>query len=60
MQLLYEETTMMTFHEWRDELERRYNVMPRWYWDNMSCRDRYQQYCDECLDKLHGVGYVEG
>jgi hypothetical protein len=51
---------MMTFHEWRDELERRYNVMPRWYWDNMSCRDRYQQYCDECLDKLHGVGYVEG
>ncbi len=47
---------MLTFYEWRDEQERRYDVMPRWYWDTATCRDKYNQYCERYEDHLNGTG----
>ena len=37
---------MMTFFEWRDEMERRYDRMPQWYFDPMRCKSEYIEYCD--------------
>ena len=48
----------MTFYEWIDDLERRYNRMPRWYYDPMVCKSRYEEYCDTWREK-HGMSYEE-
>lgn len=37
---------MMTFFEWCDEMERRYDRMPQWYFDPMRCKSEYIEYCD--------------
>ncbi len=49
---------MMTFFEWRDEMERRYDRMPRWYFDPMRCKSEYLEYCDTWREQ-HGMSYDE-
>jgi len=50
--------TMMTFFEWRDEMERRYDRMPRWYFDPMRCKSEYLEYCETWREK-YGMSYDE-
>ena len=45
---------MMTFFEWCDELERRYDRMPRWYFDLMRRKSEYVEYCDRWREQ-HGM-----
>lgn len=49
---------MMTFYEWCDELERRYNRMPRWYFDLMHRKSAYLAYCDR-WEEQYGMSYDE-
>lgn len=49
---------MMTFFEWCDELERRYDRMPRWYFDLMRRKSEYLAYCDR-WEEQYGMSYDE-
>ena len=49
---------MMTFFEWCDELERRYDRMPRCYFDLMRRKSEYVEYCDTWREQ-HGMSYDE-
>ena len=55
MQLLYEETTMMTKYEFADEYERRFDgPLPKWMYDPMAFQAKYLEYCDEWEAKYGG------
>jgi hypothetical protein len=38
------------FAAWRTGLERRYTVMPPWYWDDRTCRQRYVVHIRSAID----------
>lgn len=38
------------FAAWRAGLERRYTVMPLWYWDDRACRRHYVAHIRTALD----------
>jgi len=38
---------MKTFYEWSDDLERRYDTMPKWFFDHQGCRSAYLSYCED-------------
>lgn len=38
------------FGVWRAGLERRYTVMPAWYWNGQECRRRYIAHIDTVID----------
>ena len=38
------------FCAWRAGLERRYTVMPPWYWNEQDCRQRYIAHIRTALD----------
>lgn len=38
------------FCAWRTGLERRYTVMPPWYWNEQACRRRYAAHIRTTLD----------
>ena len=35
---------------WRNALERRYSVMPPWYWNESTCRQNYASHIQSVLD----------
>lgn len=37
------------YGDWRTALERRYAVMPFWYWDTVVCHRNYTEYVQERL-----------
>jgi hypothetical protein len=37
------------YGDWRAAQERRYTVMPLWYWDTMNCRRNYAAYIQDRL-----------
>jgi len=45
---------MMTKYEWADEYERRYERLPKWFFDPMTCKAKYLEYCDEWEAKYGG------
>lgn len=38
------------FSAWRSGLERRYTVMPRWYWNERDCRRHYISHVQAAID----------
>jgi hypothetical protein len=38
------------FDAWRAGLERRYTVMPLWYWDDRHCRENYISHIRAAID----------
>lgn len=38
------------FDAWRSNLERRYTVMPLWYWDDRKCRQQYAHHVRRAID----------
>jgi len=38
------------FSAWRTGLERRYTVMPRWYWNEQECRQHYISHVQAAID----------
>jgi len=38
------------FCAWRAGLERRYTVMPPWYWSEQDCRERYVAHIRTAID----------
>jgi hypothetical protein len=38
------------FDSWRTGLERRYTVMPLWYWDDRRCRENYISHIRAAID----------
>lgn len=38
------------FSAWRSGLERRYTVMPRWYWNEQECRLHYISHVQAAID----------
>ena len=39
-----------TFSAWRTGLERRYTVMPPWYWNERHCRENYITHIRTAID----------
>ena len=42
---------MMTFSEWREEYERRYERLPRWFFSPLRCKAEYIAYCERWEEK---------
>jgi len=38
------------YSTWRSALERRYSVMPPWYWNESTCRQNYASHIQSNLD----------
>ena len=38
------------YSTWRNALERRYSVMPLWYWNETACRQNYASHIQSIAD----------
>ena len=38
---------MKTFIEWSNDMERRYDTMPKWYFDHRQCKTHYLSYTED-------------
>jgi len=46
------------FSAWRAGLERRYTVMPAWYWDEPACRRHYIAHIQSAIDWQEREGRI--
>ena len=37
----------MDYFQWQDGMERRYNLMPAWWWNEYMKKKNYQNYLEE-------------
>lgn len=44
---------MSDFRKWCDEMERRYDVMPRWYWDEAKRRAAFETATNTNMESKH-------
>ena len=46
------------FDVWRTSLERRYTVMPPWYWNDRHCRENYVSHIRAAIDWQRSEGRI--